>query len=417
VLREGETEALAANKEALDERKKALDDERAAMEARRATLEAFIEDSVKLESDRARELAEDAADFARDQIRERAKHYTDLAKLDQTFYSKRADLLENISDVSAEAVQERLDEIKDYNRESERAAEDHQKNLLQIQRGAERDIASAAQRLDAVAIREAQQRREDELADANDQYRTEQRRREEDYQDRIQLLDREKDARLQDARDRLRELEESHRTERAERVQAFQQKQQEEVADRNLSLQRQREAWAREDSERRTALARQLGITTDALNNILNTAESKWGQLETIYANHFSTLIAMVEREFGRATTTGMSAIIDAINNSPYRSQRLGGPQVPDFANFGTMPHTGLAHLERGEVALGNQLSGFVHNVFGSGLNEAALGSAIARGVSGGGGSPVNATINVSGAGDPNAVAQAVYSVIVDLAS
>jgi hypothetical protein len=260
----------------------AREEEAKAAELQAGVLSSVVSDalaeSVATLAEREREATEEQADALLKRTRALEDHYADLADADAKFYAKRGDVLRDIASDLADIDADRLNELEEHNRDSQRASRDHLRTLERIRRDSERDETDAASRMDASAILDIRRQREQAIEDAQDQYSEEQEIRGEDFQQRLEELDDLKRERQQDGRAQLTELDRQHRDEQQRRVAAFALKQRREDEDRRITLQRQQAAWMREDAARRAHLAAQLGVTETHFDQMLILAQSGMAQ-------------------------------------------------------------------------------------------------------------------------------------------
>lgn len=212
-------------------------------------------------SKRNDDITKQQIDFEEKQAKQTIKHYADLAKLDQKFYEDQADLIGDIDDIRTDAGKDRAEEIKEFNKESIRAAKDHQKELLSIQRDLGRGIESAVEDRNVAAAVTAAREATDRARDENERFTEEKKQRAEDLKDLLDKLAVERSEKLHDARQALNDLRQKHNQERAMRVSAFRT----EIADEDRAfrtkIQIQREKYAAEDAALMQHNINQLSLT------------------------------------------------------------------------------------------------------------------------------------------------------------
>jgi hypothetical protein len=335
--REAEAEAIEHQQEALDTliayREDELDAARKATEdaqeafAKRAELQKeFKAESIALEAERARSILEEEADFARERLRDIRDFNLELADLDQDYLDKRQDLVDAVSETQTEANQAQVDAIKDHQKEDVRLLKAHKQRLLEIEENAERSIEDSAATLSSAGVIAAKERGAQALKEERNRYADARAERDEDFQDLLNQLHLEGQAKVDAARDAVAELDRQHQQERAKREQAFAQKLADEDEDRRLSLQRQREAWKREDDERRDHLNGQLRELKNQQRDALVAARQHYGHLRTATAEGMGRV-----RD---AFTRGLDSLVVSVTRT------LTGSTTPakGYAGGGTPP-------------------------------------------------------------------------------
>jgi len=247
---------------------------------------------AQAEADEKRQITTlyEQQDFERKRLQDLAGHYADMAQLDVDYYRDRQDILDSLGKDLSDIDQERLDNLKDYNKESHRLAEDHRDRLLAIQRGADNDYMEAARNRDTAGALAALRRGKEQLDDENDQYKKEQRRREEDFKDQLDLLARERRERQRAAQKQLRDLEQQHRREEAERQRAFRQQLAREDQERAIRLQRLQAEYQREDAARQAHYSVIESTTSTHFSNIHGRTVTGFANIEASYAAHIARL-------------------------------------------------------------------------------------------------------------------------------
>jgi hypothetical protein len=320
--READTAAVKAQKEALDKITIAYDTVtkgvKAEMDAMSKTADAradvladiaaaekdYASETIQIAQDHQRELLEAEADFLLKRNRDIADHYADLADLDASYYEKRGDILAGIGEDLGEIAADRLDETRDLNRDLSDLAREHSKRMRDLARDSSRDIQSAAARLDAVGVYEAQQARRDALNDEQEQYEDEKRLRERDFRDSLRQLDKERTTTLRAGQQKLRDLDAQHTKERSAAVAAFNEKLRREDQDRQIAAQRQQAAYQREDAAR---LAHYQTTVTGL--------QTHQADLEAEYAAHYQRMIN-IKRQ-GEQTIEAQTPIAQGIRRIP----------------------------------------------------------------------------------------------------
>lgn len=283
--REAEAEALDAANKAQEKRLDLMREEAEEMLARRDTFASFLTETRVAQEEHAQILLEEEQDFQRERLRDWAAHYRDLADLDADAARKEADALDKLAEQESEGRAEELKTLADHQRDRQRAAEDHQRRLRQIEDDAQFDFEEAARKRDTAGALAALRRGERALKGEDEQYRVAQQRREEDFNEQLAELRAERAAKRQAGLEALADLREQHARERAERIAEFQRRLQEEDQDRHIRLQRQQEAWQAEDEARRKHYAEQLGLTQKELQKIYHTSRTYLDGTSSAFSN------------------------------------------------------------------------------------------------------------------------------------
>jgi hypothetical protein len=160
--------------------------------------------------------------FEEAQAKATIKQYQELAKIDRDYLQDRGDVLRGINADIAGIDQERIEEIRDFNKESIRLAEDHQDALLKIERDLNTGIESAVEDRNVGAAIAAARAAEEQAQDENKRYETDKERREEDFNDLLKQIAAERSERMRAGQQELIDLRNRHNAERAERINAFQ---------------------------------------------------------------------------------------------------------------------------------------------------------------------------------------------------
>lgn len=179
-------------------------------------------------------------DFTRRRDQQTGDFWRGIGEQDADFAKKRSeswrDLLDELGDLETEANADRAKKITDFNKDAERRAEDHQKKLKDIEDEGRKRLYEAASMLDAIGVDAALRSMEEQRAEEEDNYATENRRLQEDL----------------DAQ--LTELAQNLDQQRAQRILSYQQQQTDEAANYEQSRARRiaqfEEQLAREDEER-----------------------------------------------------------------------------------------------------------------------------------------------------------------------
>ena len=283
-----------------------MSEEQKAARGRLDIIEAFGEESAAIEAKRQLIQEREAIDFERKRTRDLAAHYQDLAQLDVDFYDKRTDLLEEIGEDLADVEHDRLEELKDYTKESLRQAEDHKDRLLKIERDTDEAFQDAARRRDTAGALAALRQGQRQIRDEGEQYAKEKERREEDYEDRLEELDAQREEKLKKGQEALADLREQHSKERRERIRAFQERLRQEYEERRIRLQRQQDDWRNEDYERRRHYLAQQGLTSDHYTKVQTISDTGMQNVRTVITNAWAALVGDLNKVAvggGRANT------------------------------------------------------------------------------------------------------------------
>jgi hypothetical protein len=335
--REAEIETIENAKKALETLMDYREDEResarkAAKEAqdafdKRAELQKeFKDESIALEAERERSILEEEADFARERLRDVRDFNLELADLDQDYLDKRQDLVDAVSEAQTETNKAQVETIKDHQKEDVRLLKAHKQRLLDIEENAERAIEDSAATLSSAGVIAAKERGAQALKEERNRYADARAERDEDFQDLLDQLHLEGQAKVDAARAAVAELDRQHQQERSKRQQAFAQKLADEDEDRRLSQQRQREAWKREDDERRDHLNAQLRELKNQQRDALLAARQHYGHLRTATAEGMGRV-----RD---AFTRGLDSLVVSVTRT------LTGSSTPakGYAAGGTPP-------------------------------------------------------------------------------
>ena len=310
---------LAAAQEATEDAQEAFD--------KRAELQKdFKDESVALEAERAREILDEEVDFARQRLRDMRDFNLELADLDQEYLDKRGDLVDAISEAQTEANAAQVDAIKDHQKEDVKLLKEHKQRLRDIERDAERSVEDSAATLNAAAVVAAKERGAEALNEERTRYAEARVERDADFQDLLGQLHLEGQAKVDAARQAVVELDHQHEQERSARQQAFARQLADEDEDRRVSQQRQREAWKREDDERRDHLNEQLRELKTQQRDALVAARQHYGNLRT------ATIDGMARVQ--DAFTRGMGTLVASVT----RTLTGSTPPAKGYAPGGTPP-------------------------------------------------------------------------------
>jgi len=245
-------------------------DQAAAAEDKRATLlSTYASQTNEISRKRQIDDTREAEDFARKQAADRAKHNADLIALDRKHLEARAELVAKVAESSVGADKEQIDALRDFQKDEARATVRYWQDIRRINRDERLSVASAAARLDASAVWEAQQSAKQQREERTEQLELERKERAEDYKDRLDELAEQRDEKKRAAEQELRDLDDKHRQERQARIAAFNQQLAEEAADRRIRQQRLAQDRAYEDTLRQQQFNNELA----AINSLIVAAE------------------------------------------------------------------------------------------------------------------------------------------------
>lgn len=339
----------------------------------------FAEQTAETAAKRATELSREEEDYQRKRLHDIAGFNADLADFDRDFYEKRGDIIASMAEATDETSQQRLKDLAEFNKEDIRAAEDHARDMRQIQRDKDRAISDAAGSLDARAVAAAREKAKDELQTSQEQYDTEKKRRAEDFEDRLKELVDEREEKQRAYAVQLRDLQSQHNRERIDRINAFYTKLREEDQERTIALNRQKEDWRTEDGLRQTHFNSQLAALRDQYAKEIGETDVFFGNLQSLFIEGYQgilTAIGLMNAGSGGST----QALQSAINWQPgdqYIPHLQGGGRTP----FGRDFMVG----ERGPEVLRLYQPGYV----------------FPHGQGGGGGMNINIPINIEGGAAP----------------
>ncbi len=250
----------------------------------------YLDAQAETEAKRALTLLREEEDFQRQRALDWSDHYRELAEQDRDYLDERADILKDMAADASEAEQERIDKLASYNKEARRLAQDHNDDLLRMQRDANRRAQDAIASLDAWSLRGVWQDLEDQTSDANKEYEKQQERREEDFEDQLELLDRERDARLDAGRQALDDLRIQHEREREETQRAFYEELRREDQARTIKLQRQEEDWRIEDQARLNHYLEQQGVTVQHYSTMTQITQAGMSTVQAVFQTAFQNM-------------------------------------------------------------------------------------------------------------------------------
>lgn len=312
----------------------------------------------------------------------------------QNAQDKEAEIRQGVIDTIAESNQElaeTLAEINEEYRETEaQAARDHLDRLAKIQADGKRSELTAAGKLDALGLLEAQiatnqklkqekdsfakerdQRRkryEDALDDAQEAHDDQIEAAKENAQEQIKLLwerfDKEERMRQQDTQRRLNQLRKEHNDRMAELQRQHDQ--------RMAELQRD---YGQERSAMLTHFSQTLMDQNQHLGNLREIEQQHREQLEQDLRDWWAANahLYMPPTPVGAPPVSGVTAPVGV------------GVQPAEFASGGRVPMTGLAKLHAGEHVLNPETTRTLSRMLGEPLTQAGLIGAMARGGAGGG--------------------------------
>lgn len=366
-------------------------------------LEAWTEFQDELaaitEQESADLLAEEerAAEARADVIRRFGQQVADMLEDENIRYARalqatqdreadiRASLLENIQEAEADH-REKVQDLQDEARKAdEKATEDHLKRLRDITRDGRESVISAAIRLDAIGVYEAQRaaarKREAEIERYQDERDDRQDALDEALDQELEHYDERLRAQQEDGRDRIRELWDQFRKEEALRAEDFNRRLSRMQRDHNQQLQeldrqnQQRLAQIRTQAAQERQMLEQEFIQT-------------YNALQTDAGNHMAVLVdihrkgqdqieadlrAWYDRQRGIFQQPVTSAVGGAVG-------AVGSFISGIFQEGGTLPATGLFMGHRGEEVIPARESALLRNLMGGRVSAPALVAAVAGG-------------------------------------
>ena len=228
-------------------------------------------------------LGRDEEDYARDRARDLKQHLQNLSALNKKYAE---DVVKQEQEKGEFLRKELADETSRYNeflKDQQRAAEDHYIRLMDIESTRRQSILSAAAKLDAMAIWQAQQRAADDRAKENRDYDLESARRLQDYLDDVKQRDEERQEKLRAYDEAIQDLKDKHDQERADLIRKFNEQQALEAEDFEVKLQRMQEDFVREQT-----------LTNDAFTAKYGIEQFWWGQLNLQTSTNMGNFVSSV---------------------------------------------------------------------------------------------------------------------------
>lgn len=314
-------------------------DSLADFEAKRLQAEEdFADKTIAINEKRHLSIIQEDEKAALDRVNDLADHYKDLGEIDQDFFEDRADLLATIGDDLNELDDEKLIALKEFNKTEIRATEDHLKRLNDIRLRAQSSIRSAAARLDALGLFEAQQAAIEELKNENEKFEIDKKRRAEDFRDLKRKLTKERREILRANQQALRDLERQHQRERQSAITAFNEKIRREDQQAALERSQQQQRWALEDQQRLTQFNNEAADRSEHFSLLLTLTSNGLYQIELTYQAWLDSMSARTSSiPVGAPATnlqTGHIPAFAAGGVPPINRPVLVGERGPEIVRF-----------------------------------------------------------------------------------
>jgi hypothetical protein len=388
AAREAETQALKDLDAATAERKKTLSELgtviRAANQAERdyqaarndaaATMQSELqrkEDEYRKKrlaavEDFERDRMEREADYQRDRAADLADHLKSVEDIQEKSQQRIADLYKEyqktVAKLQADARKDIKKEEDDYNKSRLRALKDYQRDQEQRERGHRQNLASAALRLDAIAIYEEQQRYKEEQQTAKKAFDDQQRDAQNEYQQRLRDLQ-------QALKDRIAEEKTSYQERLNAEKQSLSEALSAEKQHFNEQQRQTQEAYALQEQRNREHYQRQLDDMAAAHRDEMREIRSRGRQrLQNLqeqqkaerseYAKHHEALLHQIQLLKNRA---------DAI-----MSGQSTDTSIPAYASGGYTPN-GIIRAHDREFMLNPQTTGMLERGLGGSLTQQSI--------------------------------------------
>ncbi|HML23538.1 MAG TPA: hypothetical protein PKD09_17915 [Aggregatilinea sp.] len=244
--------------DATDAMRKASQEAAQLEKQRTAILAKYAQATGDVTFDRARADERELEDVLRTSLRNAAKHFQDLTKLDQTFRDKQAELAEKATEDQTEADDARRKAESDYFKDSTKATKDHLKRIDEIYADASDSLEDAIASRNVTAAIDAVENGQKALQKEQDRYDEEQRQRDQAFQELKADLKIENDEKAAQRQKDLDDLRKNYEQQRAERIAAYNDQRQQEAEDRTIRLRRLEQDRDREDELRERALNENL---------------------------------------------------------------------------------------------------------------------------------------------------------------
>lgn len=210
--------------------------------------------------DAINDAADELAEFQIDEQRRREEDIREEQK-------KAAD----IQEIRDEAEREQREKIRDFNIETQRDAQDHQRRLSEIINNGTDAFEDAIGARDASAAQAAEENLKKELRDENDKFAIDQERRKQDFELELQDAAAKTQLRIQQAQQELRDLQAKNARERSERLADFQRKHNDLVAANNAGQQAQAQHLGQLQNRQVQHNANEATLNSHFLNNVVQT--------------------------------------------------------------------------------------------------------------------------------------------------
>jgi len=333
--REKEAEAIQEQKDAIEAAKKAAEEAAKTQQAVADLTKQYNDETEKIEQKRRLTSEREQLDWMRKEAAALAKHYADLAAIDERFYEQEADALDKIAEITTGSDKEELKAQAEYARESARLAKQHKNKMLEIEKSLSNSLAASIEDRSVGAAIEAVRSAKQQAEQEQQNYEDQKAERDEEYKLQLAELKEQRDEKLKAAQKDLEDLREKHRKERDAAIAAFQQQRQEASQQRQIALNQQREDWRIEDTERQTNFQNQVNKLTGHHTNTETATSNHYTRLGTIHSKGMGDIEAAVKKAY-----EGIE-MPDKGSGSTGGSGGTGKGSLPGKYGFGGSPKPG----------------------------------------------------------------------------
>jgi len=242
------------------------------------------------EEDRVLTVQRAIADFEQDMANRLADHYIELARMDQDYYEKRADILQDMGDEDNKQRQKERDELAEHLLDMARMAEDHRRKMEDIQREMNMGVEDAVEDRNVSAAIEAIRQGKEEMRAEEEQYDVERKRREEDFQLRLDEMEEMRDEKKKDYQQQLQDLKRNHERQRQENIQDFYREQARRQQEFNIRQQREAEDYQRRIDRMVQHFQEQFGLTNSHYANLNTITEYGMSIIEDTVGQSFANM-------------------------------------------------------------------------------------------------------------------------------
>lgn len=268
------------------------------------------------------EIREKIADFNRNEARQ----------LEDDIREEQKKLSE-IDEIRTDAAEKEQDDLIDFNRDRERAEQDHQNKLLEIARSANDAFNDAIAGRDASAAQSAQEQLREQTRQENSQFELDSRRAQEDFNLNRERAQRERDQKIAEAQLEFQDLVAKNERERARRLE-----------DHNLEIAAERAKDAQLAAEQKTANDAELLTEKTHQTNMQNIIVGGVASIEAAVAQGLPGVVGLF--------TTAL------VNSYNQLAQVVGGVVAMNNATpYGAASPTpmGVPHARGGPVQAGKR--------------------------------------------------------------